>query len=529
MANDSEIEMKLTISPGDAVAFRRHSLLRERVTGRPKRRSVYNVYFDTPELALKQRAMALRLRKAGGKWLQTLKNAGDATGGLHRRGEWEYPLRLAELDLALFRETPLAELADSKNLHLTLKPVFTTEFQRTTWLVEISPGQRVEVALDQGVIRCGDSELAISEVEIELLEGSAAAVFDVAGALASEIALRPAVLSKAERGYGLLQPAPMAPRRARAVELKRHYPPLQAMLAIFTACLDHFDANVEGAIVSDDPEYIHQLRVALRRLRSAMRIFRPAHAEHVAAELKWLAAALGTARDWDVLVTETLPVLLDAFGDPRLASELIARARQRQAASREVTRSALASTREALLVLAVGRWVCVTGELSLFPSRSTGDGGATPPPQRQHLPEFASHEIRRHHRRLLRVSGALADLPAEARHQVRIEAKRLRYAVDFFSSLFDKKSVSPYLKVLSRIQDLLGETNDNAVAMHLVKNLEAPERFGDFSRGWFTARSHIKLAGIDRHFATLKKTRRFWGKKTARKQVDDPSEKILNR
>ncbi|MEO8103738.1 MAG: CYTH domain-containing protein, partial [Betaproteobacteria bacterium] len=155
MAKDREIELKLAIARVDAAAFRRHPLLREKCIEGPARRKVFNVYFDTPGLALKQHAMALRLRKTGGRWLQTLKTAGVATGGLHQRGEWEYPLGAPQLDLSLFRDTPLASLAQAHALHLTLRPAFTTEFQRTTWLVEFSPGQQVEVALDQGVIRCG--------------------------------------------------------------------------------------------------------------------------------------------------------------------------------------------------------------------------------------------------------------------------------------------------------------------------------------------------------------------------------------
>jgi len=509
MAKDSEIELKLAIHPGDAAAFRRLSLLRVKGLDGPRRSKMFSVYFDTPGLALKHHAMALRLRKTGGKWLQTLKSAGVATGGLHQRGEWEYPLRAPQLDLALFRETPLARLAQSKALHLTLKPAFTTEFYRTTWLVEMSPGQRVEVALDQGIIRCGTREAPISEVEIELLEGSAATVFDVALALVGQIALQPEILSKAERGYRLYQPEPLAPRRAGAVELTRMWSPGEAMQAIVGACLDHFGANVEGALASDDPEYIHQMRVALRRLRSAMRIFRPANARHIAAELRWLTAELGGARDWDVLMTEALPLLLDAFGDPAIAEELIAAGTMRRADARKTARAALASEREALLVMTIGRWVNVPGELTLLPSHGANEDDATQTPAMQRLHHLASHEIRRRRRRLFRVKRALADLSAAARHRLRIDAKRLRYAVDFFSSLYDRDRAMRYATALGEIQDLLGEINDDTVARHLVESLAPPGQFMDFATAWFAARTHSKLAGIDRHMAELKHVKPF--------------------
>jgi inorganic triphosphatase YgiF len=475
---------------------------------------VYSVYFDTPGLVLKQHAMALRLRKVGGKWGQTLKTAGTATGGLHQRGEWEHLLRAPQLDLALFRETPLVTLAQSKALHLTLKPAFTTEFYRTTWQVEISPGQRVEVALDQGFILCGSRKTTISEVEIELLEGNVGAVFEVALALAGQIAMKPEILGKAERGYRLFQPEPLAPRRTALVELKRSWPLHQAMQAIVTVCLDHFGANVEGALASTDPEYIHQLRVALRRLRSAMRIFRPADDEHIAAELKWLTSALGDARDWDVLMTETLPAVLDAYGDPALATDLIAAATRRQADARDTARAALASTRETLLVLTMGRWIGVPGELALLPARHAIASHVAQTSSLHPLSHFASHEIRRRHRRLLRPDGgvrsALADLSPEARHRVRIDVKRLRYAVDFFSSLLGNKRMARYVKILGEIQDLLGETNDDAIAVHLVESLAAPGPFAEFARGWFAARTQTRLADVDRRIADLKDLRRVW-------------------
>jgi len=511
MLQDREIELKLAIDPADAAAFRRLPMMRKQTIDAPKRRKVFNVYFDTPELALKQHGIALRLRKMGGKWLQTLKTAGTAVGGLHQRGEWEHPLCVPQLDLSLLAGTPLAKLSGSKKLHLTLQPAFTTDFYRTTWQIEVTPGQRVEVALDQGIIRCGESESAISEVEIELREGSPAAVFDMASSLVEHIALRPETRSKAERGYRLFHPEPMVARRAVGVELKRKWSPLEAMLAIVAACLTQFDANVEGALASDDPEYIHQLRVSLRRLRSAMRIFKPADAGAIGDGLKWLAATLGSARDWDVLVTTTLPTLLAGYGDASFASEIMGTAQKRQVAAREAARAALVSTRQALLAMSVGRWVSVAGELALLPAPAAEDGRTFQADAERNLTEFASHEIRRHHRRVLRVSMVpLAEQSAEARHQVRIEAKRLRYAVDFFATIFDKKRVAQYLKILGEIQDGLGETNDGAVAMTIIEALAPPAAFKDFAKGWFAARAHAELAGMEVHFSALRSVKRFW-------------------
>jgi len=491
------------------------------------RRRVFSLYFDTPGLALRQRRMALRLRKTGGGWLQTLKTSGSSTGGLHQRGEWEFALRTPVLNLSLFAETPLAGVPNSKNLHQRLKSVFSTDFYRTTWLVELAPGQRVEVALDQGVIRSDARVAPLCEVEIELVEGSATAVFDVALALCEDIPLRPDILSKAERGYRLFQQESLAPRKADAIKLDENWPPHQALQVIAAGCLDHFEANVEGALTSNEPEFIHQLRVALRRLRSALRVFKPAAQIRFGAELKWLAGVLGEARDWDVLVSETLPPLLKSYGDIALAKKILATAKRRQGVCRAAARSALVSRRLAQLVIELARWLDTQGdsvsvaEPALSAAVQQTGAAELPAIPPNELPDFASHEIRRRHHRLLHDSVALAILDPGARHQVRIDAKRLRYAVDFFATLFSKRRTSPYLKTLSAIQDVLGQANDAASAERLIESLAPPEGIIHFAKGWFAARTLANLSEIHGHFATLKKSQRFWRRKSRAPHAQD--------
>lgn len=507
MPKDCEIEFKFALEPGAAAAFRKLALLRENGVGSPLRRKVFCVYFDTPALALRQRGMALRLRKVNGKWQQTLKTAGVMTGGLQERGEWEMAMPGCQLDLARFADTPLATLPGKHELHLALAPAFTTEFHRTAWLIETAPGERVEVAMDQGLVRCGDHTSVISEVEIELIEGSVAGVFDIALAILQQIELRPQTQSKAERGYQLLAPQPCEPQRARTTALKRKWSTHEAMRATFVNCIDHVEANVAGAISSDDIEYVHQLRVALRRLRSAIRIFGPAHAEKIDAELKWLAGQLRAARDWDVLIAETLPALLSAYGDQPSTAALVRAATMQKADARVVARAALESKRAGILRVTLARWVNVPGEL-IFPVSEEGEADAQTQ-ETQRLSRFAAHKIGRAYRRLTGVNGTVSALSAEARHRVRIDAKKLRYAVDFLGSLFDKKRTARHTAILGKIQDLLGETNDGVVAMRLLASLAPPAPFIDFARGWFAARTRGALGEVDCHFAKLKKMKRL--------------------
>jgi CHAD domain-containing protein len=238
--------------------------------------------------------------------------------------------------------------------------------------------------------------------------------------------------------------------------------------------------------------------------------------------LKWLTGALGDARDWDVFTTKTLPILLDGFGDATLGAELLAAAERKRAAAGAEARAALASPRQLLLLISIGRWLCDPAQHLLLPRNVNAEviesNKETPLPS---LQDFAAQEIRRRHKRLLRNALAVAQLPVAARHEVRIDAKRLRYSVDFFAGLFDHKRVAPYVKTLTVIQDLLGETNDHAVAMQRLETLSPPAAFMDFSRGWFAAHSQLKLETIDKHIAKLNKVKRFWRKPIAGYPVEE--------
>jgi inorganic triphosphatase YgiF len=513
MKNDAdyEIELKLVIAPGDVSALRHSALLREKCISGPTRRKVFNVYFDTPTQTLRQSGMALRLRRSGARWSQTLKTAGSASGALSARGEWEQVLPGPQLDLSLLRETPLARLAESGEMHLTLEPVFTTIFARTTWLIELSPGQQVEIALDQGSVRCGDESLAISEVEIELVEGSPVAVFDAAETLLEHVVLRPDNVSKANRGYQLLHSCLLAPAYAVPVKLKRKRRLDQAMQVIVAACLAHFASNVDGALTSDDHEYIHQMRVALRRLRSAIHMFRPADAGFIVGELQWLTAVLGQARDWDVLVATTLPLLIDGYADADTAGAVMRRARKSQAAARAAARVALQSGRCARLHLALGRWAGIAGAFTLLPNaapmadelRINHDTKRSGDTHLLSIAAFAAAEIRRRRHHLLRDAAAMTQLSPDKLHRVRIDAKRLRYTIDHFASLFDHKRIKQQVKILGRLQDMLGAANDANVAISLIKNIAPTERFMNFADGWFSAVRRVELVEIDRHLNGL--------------------------
>lgn len=495
-----EVELKFDLDPGLHAAFGRHPALAGAPRATAKLRAIY---FDTPGFELRGRRMALRLRREGRRWVQCLKAGASGAGGLHARDEWENLRPGPTLDLGPLAATPLAEL----RLEGPLDEVFRVEMRRTTWEVEVSSGNRVEVALDRGEVRRGERAEPVAEVEIESVAGDPMAVFDLAAILLESAPLRPSAVTKAQRGYRLAGATPGAPRKAGAVALDPGMSPAQAARAIAREALDQLQANEAGVRAGGDPEFLHQFRVALRRLRSALSVFRAAlepEALAVREELRWLAALTGPARDWDVFAAATLPALLEAFGDTRTAALMRRRARARARAAGDRLREALVSARYARLLLALARWLATPAA----PLAAPRDGESAPPGPAP-LALFARRVVRRRHRRLLADARRLSALTPEERHALRLDAKRLRYALEGLASLFRRKAVAAHLEALSEIQDDLGRANDAAVAARLLAELAPPPAFAQFARGWLAAQAHASASGLERHAARLESVRRL--------------------
>lgn len=198
-----ETELKLSLTRQDLPQLLNHPLLA--APAAPQR--LLNTYFDTTELALKARRMAVRERLAGDRWLLTVKTTGSSTGGLSRRQEWEGPTTPGALDFAaLVNDAELA--AELMVLRPALQPLFATDFERRRWLIDHA-GASIEVALDEGRIHVPGTDLAepLLELELELLQGPEPALLTLAQALRqtpqAPIALDPVDESKAQRGLAL--------------------------------------------------------------------------------------------------------------------------------------------------------------------------------------------------------------------------------------------------------------------------------------------------------------------------------------
>lgn len=494
----AEVELKFEVSPEAEAALRGHP---ELAHARPANKRLLALYFDTPGQEVAGHEMALRLRRSGRRWIQGLKAGRSGSGGLHAREEWEFEQPGPTMDLALFADTPLAKLPDARHLHERLEEIFRVDMRRTTWEIEVAPGQRVEVALDRGEVRRNGAAEPVCEVEIESLEGEPLAVFEVAQRLAGTVPMRPSAVTKTRRGYRLLRGEMPTPVRAAAARLDPGIPPLDAARTAIALALDQVQANEEGMLASDDPEFLHQMRSALRRIRSALRVFRKAMGRDLENEirddLRWLGGVMGEARDWDVLATGTLPPLLQARGESPSGDALVAAVAAHRLATHQALREALDSPRHARLILALARWLVQSREAD---------------PARGDLRKLAAGELRKRHRKLMEALQRLSHQDADQRHRIRIEAKRFRYAVDSLQSLYPAKRVKEFVRPLGKVQSALGEANDAAVAWRLLASLDPSPALAQFARGWLEARTHASIEDFERHVAKLEPSIPFWRK-----------------
>jgi len=522
-----EIELKLALPEQAQRHFLRHPLLRDAA-----RKQVYkltNLYYDTPKLELRARGIALRLRAQGKFWLQSVKCAGSRAGGLSARPEWEHPYN-GHFDFSVIDDPQVREWLEQPKLTSRIAPIFETNFERTAWTFELVRGTRIELALDRGWIAANGQRESISEVEIELLAGDPNELFGLAQALAERTPLALAPFSKAERGYRLFRRLPAAPFRAAPTPLAAADTPLAAFRSIGLNCLDHLQRNHPGAIAAvDDPEYIHQMRVAVRRLRAAIRLFGPhlteGCAEKLLPDLRELMGVLGAARDYDVLLAEIAAPVLQALPDePRLAA-LIGIITERRHEKRLAALHLLESQHYGAVVLyalsilyglqdQAPEPTAAAGNLQEQPASDAPELGAgatacAPGSGAPLLLDFAERRLRRlRNKTLALVTQARTDDPTSL-HALRIGIKRLRYALEFFAPLAGKKSMQTLLAQLVELQDALGQMNDLANAGALLMDCagddpplrEAVTLIG----GWHGPRYQKLLAAVPRGIKRLGK------------------------
>jgi inorganic triphosphatase YgiF len=500
----TEVELKLSATPAAWAAVRVHRALTEANPGRARSTMIVSRYYDTPAHELHHHGIALRLRRRGTRWLQTVKSAGDAAAGMHRRAEYEWPLSRASLDPAKLAETPWAELF--AKAFGQLAAVFTTEVKRTDRALKFGDGTRATLSYDQGVVRAGRRRAPLCEIEIELVEGDARRLYELALALCADIPLTLAHASKADQGYALARSRPAEPLRAGRVVLPPDIAAPHALAATAADCLGQMGGNAEAMRAGRDGEFLHQLRVGVRRMRSLLKLASGLQSAAAIASLDvglvGLSEVLGPARDWDVLADTLAEIASNLDGDERRGFH---RLRLRAAAKRRFHRAAAqseaGSQRFTCSLLALGRFRI---ELEL--------AAAGPP-----ATAFARDALDKAERRLRKRGKRLGEADAAGRHKVRIAAKKLRYAAEFLASLFRHGGAKDYIDALSGLQSALGHLNDMIAATRLIDELLAAarndtelSRAAGIVRGWTAAMSARELERLPKSWRQFAKAKPFW-------------------
>ncbi len=466
-----EIELKLSLPPGALPALRHHPLF----TGSVKQgnaTTLDNTYFDTPDLALKARKVAVRTRRQGRVLLQTVKCATDSVGGLTVRPEWEQAFA-GQFDFSAIDAPKVQKLLRRHEAELV--PVFSTRFRRETRLYE-SNGARILMMIDNGEVIAGDLREPICELELELAEGKALDLLELARRLADDLPLWPNDASKAERGFRLHLGEPVQPVAASTPSIDASQNPLEAFRALAFSCVRQWQANAAGAAVDGDPEFVHQLRVALRRLRSLLALFAPVLPAEFVTEwrrrLKESADRFTEVRDLDVLHDEILTPLAAKAADYGI-DRLLDLAQAANTEARAAAHDGLAPAQGRLLI-------DFTAALhSLTPPDASVD---------MDLRSFAHTQLKRLNKKARKRHLAARDGKPAHLHALRLAVKRVRYAVEFFAPLMRAKDGKGYLRDLSKAQSRLGVVHDVDVARRRLASWtnEDPQRTAAaaFVSGW---------------------------------------------
>jgi inorganic triphosphatase YgiF len=505
-----EIEFKFCIPAGRLkaveAALKRGAVVRTRLQAR---------YFDTADQRLAADGMVLRLRKEGRRWVQTVKAIGD--NALHRL-EHNVDLGTAaaapQIDPQRHQGTPVGDrlgklLAEGGAVLVERQ---STDIVRLTRDVRVTGpgGAVVEMALDIGkvVAHAGtpeQRESPVCELELELKRGDVQGLVSLARRWSQQHGLWFSTVSKAERGARLLAAQETVEAvKAEAPRFAMQHPDGRAVQqAVVASCLAQMLPNAsEIAAGSTDEEQIHQLRIGIRRLRTALREL-PELGPFDAAEweppLVDAFRALGALRDREQVVKLAQPRLREAGApdfDPLAGDDTAAHT----PSPGDIVR---APAFQNVLVSLIGFTAAMPVEAAPAPINANA------------VRRLLRKRLQRLHKQVLRDGERFESLDTESQHRVRKRLKRLRYLAEFVAPLFEKEDGSAaarYLKALRPAQDALGEFNDEAVALALYREAIERDARAWFAVGWFTARHAAGAKACHKALAKIEDAPRFWKK-----------------
>ncbi|VTU23657.1 hypothetical protein H4CHR_01233 [Variovorax sp. PBS-H4] len=499
----TEFELKFQIEPRDRAAVEGAV-----AHGRSTRERLQARYYDTADRALAAQRVVLRIRKEGRRWVQTAKAPGGNALERHEHNVEIDTVKVGDVPLPRLERhagTPVGALIDKAlraagqaPAEVRLMPLYATDIRRTTR--EMRTGDaRVELAFDRGEVHAGDRSHPVCELEIELKSGSPQALLELARRWRMRYGISLDTVSKASRGERLAKGIDYGEAvKAEPPSVDKGMDGPQVFRAVIGACLAQILPNAsEVAAGSPEPEHVHQLRVGIRRLRTALREMADlAPAIDPAWEPALVDAfrALGRQRDREHL-EQTVQPQIEADGGPQVTWPALAEPEPDPAA---VVRGP--SFQLALISLIAA---------SLPPSEPSD--GATPAGQHTEPARKALRaRLSKLHRQVVRDGRRFDTLEPEAQHRVRKRLKRLRYLGEFVAPIFGKGRAARYLKALDPAQDALGAHNDAAVAINAYREAAGHDGRAWFAVGWLSARQPQGALECRAALDKIAQARRFW-------------------
>lgn len=507
----AEIELKLALEPSDAERLKRDHLIQAKKRGRATFKRLVAVYFDTPDLRLKKARVALRIRREGRKLVQTVKFPKGSGGGLQIRKEYEAVAKSGEPDFSLIKPEEVRSHLETIIGGSELVPIFTTDIRRSTWLMQ-NKGSSLELVLDRGFIISGNRRDEVCEAELELKNGEPSGLLDFALDLSRRLKFRIEPRTKAGRGFALFAGERPTPARAEGTPVLPGMSVGEAFCELMRVSLAQLMANEAVVLAGEDPEGVHQARVAIRRARAAMSAFRPVLGgkgrKKLSQGLKWLQQSFGPARDLDVFLAETLKPVIEANPDADGLKKLRKLAKTARDEAYASVRKTVASSRYARIVLKSECW--------LF-ELSAKHGKRLDAP----VEEFAAMLLDLSYKTVLEnVTDRFDTLEVDALHKLRIDIKKLRYLSEFYEKIFPGSSRS-FIRAAKELQDCLGALNDAVVVDELIAELDPEGKKIDeetkaILSDWFARRISSGRENGSKKWEAFISLPRFWHEPVSR-------------
>lgn len=519
----NEVELKFNVPPKEVPRLKRSKLLLKKRVGEPESERLVATYFDTERRHLAKQSISLRLRLQRGVLTQTVKISAQGQRAALSRREVDITLctDIVTPDLTRFPED-VRELLFTVLGNEPLAPQVVTDVVRESWqLKDPKNCARIELAFDEGEVRAGTHAQPLHEIELELIEGEPKALYRLGLQLLGKHPLAHLGLSKIERGFALADRKKPKAVKGTDPHFAEETTIEEAYCSIVRACLSHLLANKTSVATGRLEEGLHQMRVALRRLRSALNAFRApicaAYTRPLEEEAKLLARTLGYARDYDVFLSELLtPVEHVHPGEPGITA-LRAVVEGIRGTSWADVQELLASPRFARFLLTLENHLEERPWRRKFPRHFY----ASP------MKPYAAEILERMYQSAAALGSRYDQLDTEDRHELRKRLKKLRYGFAFFESLFPPEKVARQLKDLSKMQDVLGALNDYAGAHEAVDHVVALEprlaeamgrnnvlpslqTAGDMVLHFHQERADAKLARAAELWAAFAADERFW-------------------